>query len=281
VTARFRITHESEYLYAAPSTASYNEVRMTPTTTDVQLTLESTLTVTPTPPSRMLRYWDYWGTAVHGFDIHAPHDSLRVAGRSLVETNPPPMPPDVSWEVLRDPAAVDRFTELLAPTSWVNIDPVIADAAATLAMQPTPRAAVEAAVGWVGDAMTYEPGATSVQTTAVEALRGGRGVCQDFAHLTLAVLRAMGIPSRYTSGYFHPKGDAFIGEPLVGESHAWIEAWTGDWWGIDPTNGVLAGERHILVGRGRDYSDVPPLKGVYTGGACTSVNVSVEVSRVA
>ena len=278
---RIRLTHDSGYTYAGPSTASYNEVRITPMTTDRQLTLESEVTTAPSPASRMLRYWDYWGTVVHAFDIHTPHDSLTVRARSIVETNPATMPTRSNWRDLDDADVQDKFTELLAPTPYVPAADEVLAVAERVRGESTPDEAVIAAVAWVRDALAYEPGATSVRTTALEALRGGRGVCQDFAHLTLAVLRCAGIPSRYASGYFYVTPDAAIGETVVGESHAWIEAWTGSWWGIDPTNGVLAGERHVLVGRGRDYADVPPLKGIYTGGPSTALGVEVRLTRVA
>ncbi len=282
MTWRMRIAHDSGYSYDGAAISTYNEVRITPLTTDNQLTLEATVDVTPSPPSRLLRYWDYWGTVVHVFDLHVPHEELLVKGRSVVETNAAAAPPDCTWAALDDDALSDSFAEILAATPYVPAaDDEVAAAAARLREASSPLAAVEAAIGWVGDALAYEPGATSVRTTALEALRGRRGVCQDFAHITLAVLRAAGIPARYASGYFYPAADAGIGVGVTGESHAWVEAWTGGWWGIDPTNGIRAGERHVLVGRGRDYSDVPPLKGIYTGGPSSSLGVTVELTRVA
>jgi transglutaminase-like putative cysteine protease len=106
-------------------------------------------------------------------------------------------------------------------------------------------------------------------------------VCQDYAHLTLLMLRSIGIPSRYVSGYLHTKVDAGIGETVRGESHAWIAAWTGGWWGFDPTNDIEVGPRHIWVAIGRDYADVSPLKGTYSGGAASAIEVSVDVTRLA
>ena len=93
-----------------------------------------------------------------------------------------------------------------------------------------------------------------VHTSANEAYADGAGVCQDFAHLALALAKSVGLPSRYVSGYFHPEEDATIGEEITGESHAWVEVWTGKWWGYDPTNDCPVGERHVAVGRGRDYA---------------------------
>ncbi|HZN13100.1 MAG TPA: transglutaminase family protein [Acidimicrobiales bacterium] len=281
MTWRLRITHDSGYSYDTPARASYNEVRITPMTTERQLTLDAAVTVAPSPSGRILRYWDYWGTVVHAFDLHPPHDALSVAGRSLVETNPATRPADCAWAQIDDADNVDKFTELLAPTVYVPLTDDISAAASDVRTQGTPGGAVFAAVDWVRGRLAYQPGTTGVHTTALEALRGGQGVCQDFAHLTLAVVRAAGIPARYASGYFYSSADAAIGEAVTGESHAWVEVWTGSWWGVDPTNGVLAGERHVLVGRGRDYADVPPLKGIYTGGGSTALGVSVQLTRVA
>jgi transglutaminase-like putative cysteine protease len=145
---------------------------------------------------------------------------------------------------------------------------------------------VEGVAGFVASHLSYTPGVTEVSTSAVEAFEAGHGVCQDYAHLTLGLLRAMGVPGRYASGYLHPKKHARLGDTVTGESHAWVEAWVGDWWGFDPTNGVPAGERHVLVGRGRDYADVPPLKGVYSaregeGAKPEPVKVEVRTTRLA
>ena len=116
-------------------------------------------------------------------------------------------------------------------------------------------------------------------TSAVEAWHAGRGVCQDYAHISLAVLRAMGVPARYVPGYFYPKAEGTVGAKVIGESHAWVEAWTGDWAPYDPTNRVSVGERHVIVARGRDYSDVSPLRGIYSGPAGSSAEVTVELMR--
>ncbi len=98
-------------------------------------------------------------------------------------------------------------------------------------------------------------------------------------HLSLAVLRAMGIPARYDSGYFHPDASGAIGVKVLGESHAWIETWTGEWRGYDPTNLLPVGERHAVVARGRDYADVAPLRGIYNGPPGSSSEVTVELTR--
>jgi transglutaminase-like putative cysteine protease len=109
----------------------------------------------------------------------------------------------------------------------------------------------------------------------------GKGVCQDISHVTVGLLRALGLPARYVSGYLHPRRDAAVGEPVTGESHAWVEWWDGAWNGFDPTNSVDVGPRHVTIGRGRDYGDVPPFKGLFSGPKSEGHAVTVEVTRLA
>jgi len=125
------------------------------------------------------------------------------------------------------------------------------------------------------------PGSTTVYTTAREAWEKKKGVCQDITHLAIGALRSIGLPARYVSGYLHPKPDAAIGETIAGESHAWVEWFCGDWQGFDPTNLIDIGDRHVAVGRGRDYNDVPPLRGVYAGPYASKLFVTVEITREA
>ncbi len=150
-----------------------------------------------------------------------------------------------------------------------------------LRKEKTPVAAVHAASEWVHEHLTYQPGSTGVHTSALEAWEAGRGVCQDYVHLTLLLLREVGIPARSVSGYLLPKANAEVKQTVTGESHAWVEAWTGGWWGFDPTNLIEIGQRHVWVAGGRDYHDVPPLKGVYSGGTASALDVAVDMTRLA
>ena len=185
----------------------------------------------------------------------------------------------VSWDDLVGAPVADRFYELLAPSRFVTPED-LADVARELrACHSAPAAAVPAVLDWVHGQLEYGAGATNVHTSAVEAWHAGQGVCQDFAHLSLAVLRAMGIPARYVSGYFYPEAAGQIGAKVVGESHAWVEAWTGTWGAHDPTNLMQVGERHVLVARGRDYADVTPVRGIYSGPPGSSTEVTVELVR--
>jgi transglutaminase-like putative cysteine protease len=270
MTWRLRIEHRSGYSYAAAVTASYNEARMTPTTDLHQTTVSADLVVAP-KPAAMLRYWDYWGTQVRAFDLHTPHEQLEITSSCIVETEPAAAPPATQpWEVLYDDTTRDQLAEYLSPTGYAPDDDELSTRAAELADGVGPAEAVQRICGWVHGALRYEPGVTAVHTSAVEALAAGSGVCQDYAHLALVLLRSAGIPARYVSGYLHPIADAARGEVVVGQSHAWIEAHLGAWWGYDPTNDVPIGEQHVIVGRGRDYSDVPPLRGLFSGGTSMS-----------
>ena len=128
--------------------------------------------------------------------------------------------------------------------------------------------------------MTYETGVTHVHSGAQQAWAEGRGVCQDFAHVTIGALRSLGMPARYVSGYLAPKREAEVGESSKGESHAWVEFWDGGWMPFDPTNGVFVGLDHVAVVRGRDYTDVQPFKGVYSGAADSTLTVEVSFTRL-
>ena len=203
--------------------------------------------------------------------------------RAVVETGiSEPAPGTATWKDLRDPALQDQFHEVLSTTPTVDTDEQIEAVAAELkASSASPAAGVEATVAWVHDRLTYKTGVTEVSTTATEVLQGGVGVCQDYTHLTLAILRTMGVPSWYVSGYLHPHPDPEIGEPVVGESHAWVAAWTGRVWPLDPTSMTNVDERHVRVATGRDYDDVMPFRGIYAGGGDgQELDVAVEVTRL-
>jgi transglutaminase-like putative cysteine protease len=237
--------------------------------------------VSITPAVTTLRYIDSWGTFVDAFDIQEPHNEMVVIGTSIVETTPPPGPiSTLGWDDLARDEVRDRYAELLAPTARVPITAELAETARALAEGLSPFDACQAATEWVRSRLRYQSGTTDASTSATEALRRGSGVCQDFVHLSLAILRAMGIPGRYTSGYLHPSPEADMGVTVQGQSHAWLEAWTGEWNAVDPTNGGKVGERHVIVGRARDYADVSPLKGIYHGAPSTALGVSVELTRL-
>jgi transglutaminase-like putative cysteine protease len=279
MTWRLRVRHETGYRYDTEVVASYNEARLTPQTEPRQLTLEAR--VQTTPAAAQYRYWDYWGTQVTAFEVHEPHDALEVVVTSVVEAaGTEPMPVDVpSWDELHR-AAADELFEWLGTTTRTAPDPALVEAATRAAADLAPADAALAVLAAAADHVAYVPGATGVQTSAGQAWALGRGVCQDIAHVSLAMLRAVGLPARYVSGYLHPVPDARIGEEVSGESHAWVEVWLGAWWPYDPTNRIPIGERHVVVARGREYGDVSPLKGVYRGHGSHSLGVRVHLTRL-
>ncbi|MFW0786793.1 transglutaminase family protein [Gordonia sp. CPCC 206044] len=279
---RLRVVHSTGFAYKSPVTSSYNEARLTPRSDNRQNVIVNR--VETTPATRSYRYTDYWGTAVTAFDLHAPHEELEVSGMSVVETEPGARLDDeelAGWDEVRSDYVEDRYDEMLSYTTYVRKNRQLSTTANRLAKGLEPVDAVEAVCKFVHEEMNYVPGTTGVHTTAVDAWNERKGVCQDYAHLTLLMLRSLGIPGRYVSGYLHPKPDAAIDKTVEGQSHAWIEAWTGGWWGYDPTNDTAITEQHVSVGVGRDYSDVSPLKGIYTGGGATDLDVVVEITRLA
>jgi transglutaminase-like putative cysteine protease len=277
---RMRVVHTTGYAYQSPVTASYNEARLTPRSdTRQNVILNRVETI---PATRSYRYIDYWGTAVTAFDLHAPHADLTVMSSSVIETERPESAAmEAGWSDLRSEAVIDRFDELLRPTDHTPASKRVASVGKKIAKNHEPQAAVVAAAKWVHDELDYLPGTTGVHSSGLDALNEGRGVCQDFVHLSLMMLRSMGIPGRYVSGYLHPKRNAIVGDTVEGRSHAWIQAWAGGWWNYDPTNDTEITEQYVSLGVGRDYTDVSLLKGIYSGEGATDLDVIVEVTRLA
>lgn len=279
---RLRIEHATGFEYEGEVSASYNEARMLPVTSTSQFLLSSSLDIEPS--TSVNTYLDYFGTRVTSFDVLSPHRRLEITARSLVEVRArAPEQRELTWGELAVASGRAVVTaEQLAQTARTDPPDEVSELARTIAARHDDpgRAAREIAAA-IGDAVEYVPGATEVHSTAQEAWAERKGVCQDIAHITIGALRAVGIPARYVSGYLHPVPDPEIGEPAIGESHAWVEWFAGDWHGFDPTNNVGIGDQHVLVGRGRDYNDVPPLRGVYAGPFDSVLHVQVTIIREA
>jgi transglutaminase-like putative cysteine protease len=271
---RLRVGHETRFDYDAPARASYNELRLTPRTERRQTALEAKISTVPAAPQ--YSYVDYWGTQVVAFNVDRGHEMLSIVSNALIDTQGAAAPEDASWDEVHDASLT--MADHLSHKLFTAPGAELADLAADLRAD-RPLLTAQRIMERTHQSLSYVRGVTSVHTSANEAFTDGAGVCQDFAHLALAMAKSVGLPSRYVSGYFHPDPDAIIGEEIAGESHAWIEVWTGTWWGYDPTNDCPVGERHVAIGRGRDYSDVPPVKGIYAGNAEHTMKVGVRITR--
>ena len=279
---RLQVVHTTQVSYSAPVRASFNEARMTPLTIPAQVTLESRVTAGPGVP--VWTYCDYWGTFVSVFDITDPHDSLTIRAQATVETGQglaDAAPARLPWKELRAQTSSGRLLEFLLPTPLTTVTPDVAATVIDAVRDADPVEAATEIASRVRAQVSYMAGSTGVRTNAQEAWDQGEGVCQDMAHLTVALLREAGLPARYVSGYLHADPSAEPGQTAVGESHAWVEYWAGSWLPCDPTSGAPVRERHVVVARGRDYTDIPPLKGIYHGAPTSSLDVTVEVTRLA
>jgi transglutaminase-like putative cysteine protease len=226
-------------------------------------------------------YRDYWGAHVTAMEAIGDHSSLEVEATSTVErSNSIPLPTGGTWTDLTDPRLRDHLNEFITLAERTAPSDELAHLASEARGPRSPRDTAYRVVEIVRDRMVYQTGATHVHSSAQQAWSEGRGVCQDFAHVTIGALRSLGLPARYVSGYLAPKREADVGETSKGESHAWVEFWDGGWVPFDPTNGVFVGLDHVVVVRGRDYSDVQPFKGVYSGAAESTMSVQVSFTRL-
>ena len=260
--------------------SSYNEVRMTPRATRNQILLSSSISISPR--STLYSYYDYFSTYVTAFDLHKRHDYLEILANSHVEIFAySDIDAPCEWGLLGSEIILDDFAEYLMLGAYTEItDETYGVTRDLIRSAPTPQLGLHNALEWIASSMEYGRGITHVQTSAQDALAVKVGVCQDFSHVAIAALRAGGIPARYVSGYLSPGSTENVGEAAVGESHAWIEAWLGNWIGIDPSNQVnRIDERYVAVAKGRDYGDVTPFSGIYFGGSSSPPMVTVTITR--
>lgn len=278
---RLRIVHTTEIAYDQQIRASHNELRMTPLNEEGQLTLDNRLRIKPLTWSHV--YVDHWGTHVTAIECITGHAHLNVEAISTVErvTSPPVESPTRGWEVVRDVVARDLRHEWLMATPHTTCGQELGAVAEQIAEADCPEKAVARAMDLISEHMSYRRGVTGVHSDGESAWAEGAGVCQDYAHILIGVLRSVGIPARYVSGYLVPRSGLSLGETATGESHAWVEYWDGRWYAVDPTNARPVGLDHVVVARGRDYSDVSPFQGVYSGSAQGTSTVEVRITRLA
>ena len=278
MSMQLRIVHATRFEYDGKAVASYNQARLTPLTTAEQIVAHSRIEVTPAPWT--FDYRDYFGTAVTAFEVLDPHDAMVVTATSTVYADRAASPPpQTTWDGLAGVA--DRWTEYLAVTPSVEPPPELAAQVTSIRTHADlPGQAAREVCALVHREVEYRVGATDVHTRAADAWEQRAGVCQDMAHLAIGAIRSMDIPARYVSGYLHPSKDPVVGETVTGESHAWVEWWDDGWHAFDPTNDTEPGDRYVVVATGRDYSDVKPLSGVYSGAATSAMTVEVTVTRL-
>ncbi len=278
---QLRIVHRTGYRYHGLISASHNEARMTPRATREQYVLATRLEITPVAWSHA--FIDYWGTPVTAFEIAEPHSRLDVVATSTVDVGDRlSVGSGISWEDLQDPHLCDQQVEYLGVTNHVDPGSELRRIAHDVAKKADrPVDAAQAIIRRILDRVEYVPGSTEVSTQATAVWEARAGVCQDLVHLGLGALRSIGIPTRYVSGYVMPNANPVVGQPTTGESHAWLQFWDGAWVGLDPTNNTSPGDTHVEVGVGRDYFDVTPLKGVYSGSQSSDLFVEVEMTVLA
>jgi transglutaminase-like putative cysteine protease len=259
------------------------ELRMQPLDRDTQQCLR--FNVTTSQRAKVFAYRDHCGNAVHYFDIPGRHTRLDVSAESIVAVSPHASLPDhldtTSWadlDLLGDSA---ELADWLLPSQFARETPALEAFANEIDLNRTadPLTTLRALNARVFHAFAYEPKMTQVDSPIDHALEARAGVCQDFAHIMTALTRGLGIPTRYVSGYIAPKKSEHD-RSADNATHAWIESYLPGpgWVGFDPTNNILASDRHIAVAVGRDYGDVPPTRGTLKGDAGSELSVAVAVT---
>ena len=278
----YSVRHITRFRYKPAVRESMIELRMQPRSEGNQRCLSFDLKVKP--DAVVIQYRDFLGNVVHHFDIAGKHTELSINAQSVVEILPPATLQRNSapgWSQLDAAIAAGNYWETLLPSDFARPTPLLSGLAHELQIdrKATPLETLLYVTHAIHETFSYVPQSTTVDSPIDDALAERRGVCQDFAHIMIALVRQLKIPCRYVSGYlFHANGDQVT--TAEGASHAWIEAYLPGvgWSGFDPTNNTICGERHIRVAVGRDYAEVPPTRGVYKGGGESELSVSVTVS---
>lgn len=277
----YAIKHETRFRYSQPISESVMEVYMQPRSEGYQRCLRFKLATNPR--ARVFEHYDYLGNSVHSFDLQVQHKQLQLIAESLVEMGTPPTLPDAvgedTWDMLDAATSVGDFWDMLMPSPRTEPTDMLKEFAQVLDIRRRgdPLSLLREINKKVYRVFEYDPTSTDVDSPIDVALQSMRGVCQDYAHIMTALLRGIGIPCRYVSGYLVSNN---TDRSVPDATHAWVEAYlpqTG-WIGFDPTNNLVAGERHIRVAVGRDYNDVPPTRGIFRGAADTELKVAVHVT---
>jgi transglutaminase-like putative cysteine protease len=285
---RFDIRYRTSFTYEDLVRESQNELRACPASDPTQELIA--YRVHTSPAAKVFSFTDYWGTRVDSFGLRLHHIALEVVAEASVETfRRPLLTVAPHLEALREPAFIDAHFEYLERSPHARWGEHVAREAARQRelVGDDVVSLVLALHRLTGARLTYARGATDVGIEVEEVLAQGKGVCQDYAHVAVALCRSQGIPARYVSGYLFTRDDATgedvdDGDVVDVQTHAWFEAAVPGfgWLALDPTNQQEVGVRHVKIGHGRDYDDVQPLRGVFSGAATPTVDPRVEIRRV-
>ena len=281
----YAIRHLTRFRYNRPISQSMMEVRMHPRSEGGQRSFTFRLAVNPA--ARIFAFQDYLGNEVHHFDLPQRHRELSIVAESLVSVDPPLQLPDAlqpdAWQQLASMVADGDYWEMLAPSHFARpsplLDALVAELGLDAARDRDPLTMVRDVNTAIYQAFAYVRKSTAVNSPIDASLSSRQGVCQDFAHIMIAVVRRLSIPCRYVSGYLY-HGHDHHDRSIEGATHVWVEALLPGlgWVGFDPTNNLLVGGRHIRTAVGRDYADVPPTLGTMKGRAETELQVRVRVA---
>jgi len=282
----YSVRHTTTFRYEPAVRESVMEVRLQPRSEGEQRCLSFTLDVEPV--ANILQYRDFAGNTVHHFDIAGSHTQVKVTAQSAVEVQTVTAPrasDSGDWSDLDALVAAGDHWEMLLPSHFAHSSDLLDQLAKELGCErrSSPFALLTELNEGIYRLFAYVPQSTKVDSPIEEALQARQGVCQDFAHIMITLVRRLKIPCRYVSGYmFHhdDENEDKKDRSLEGASHAWVEALVPriGWVAFDPTNNLVGGDRHIRVAIGRDYADVPPTRGVYKGESQSELSVSVSVS---
>jgi len=277
----YRIKHITRYTYTSPVIDSANQILLYPIQDEHQDVKRHELEISESPSIEI--FDDYYGNRVGIFTILRPHGELRIQSEMDVSTNEVSLPMDdvpakEQWENLERMREEFPYMDFLTPEIFSASEELIEQANRILKENTSPLDVAKAMAAYVHDCFEYKKGITSVETSIDEVWRLKAGVCQDFAHILLVMLRTTGIPARYVSGYICPKNHDLRGE---GATHAWVDAYIPfyGWLGLDPTNNCIVNDRHVRLAVGRNFSDCTPVKGTYKGSAEHTLEVSVIIQN--
>jgi transglutaminase-like putative cysteine protease len=280
----YSVRHITKFCYEPGVRESMMEVRMQPRTDFRQRCLSFSLNVDPR--ANVMIYRDFYGNTVHNFDIPERHEAIEVAAQAIVDVLPTrePASTDVGdWDELDRRVAETDYWEMMVPSHFTTPTPLLEDLAQELDLRRrgNPLELLRELNARLYEKFDYAPNTTEVDSPIDDALQTRRGVCQDFAHIMITLVRQLRIPCRYVSGYLYHEDKSMDRSP-AGATHAWVEAYLGElgWVAFDPTNNLEGCDRHVRVALGRDYADVPPTRGVYKGEAESELSVLVTVAPV-